>query len=314
MKRTKSTTRYRPRNWSEYNQSLCNRGSLEFWINEEVLDAWYNQSLSGKRGASDTYDDLAIECLLVLKSVFSLGLREVTGFARSLFALMGVELVVPNYSTLSRRQGRLDIDLCVSAHRGVRHLVLDSSGLKLYGEGEWSVRQHGASKRRQWRKLHLGVDVESREIVAVVLTQNDVADCEVAEELLDQVTEAIEQVSADGAYDTWGVYEAIEAREAIGVIPPRRGARIQQHGNSKAPPLARDEHLRQIRKQGRRRWKQQSRYHQRSLAETTIGRYKGKFTTTVRARRWENQVSEVALNCAILNRMTLLGRPLYDSG
>lgn len=304
----------RIRNWPEYNQSLCNRGSITLWIDEEVVQDWYNEHLTGKPGASKTYNDLAIVCMLSLKSIYRLSLRAVTGLAASIFDLMGVNLAVPDYTTLCRRQRHLDIDLNVSSLSGAAHIVLDSSGLKLYGEGEWSVRQHGANKRRQWRKIHIGVDAESRQIVAVVLTQNDVGDCEVVEDLLDQVEVEINQVSADGAYDTWDVYEAIGARGARGVIPPRRGSRIKQHGNSHTPPLDRDEHLRQIRKRGRDAWKQSSGYHQRSLVETTIGRYKRKFGGRLQARRWEHQVTEVALNCALLNRMTHMGLPLYDSG
>jgi hypothetical protein len=310
----KSTEDTRPiRNWGEYNQSLCNRGSLTLWIDEEVLTIWYNEHLTGKPGASKTYNDLAIVCMLSLKAIYRLSLRGVTGFATSIFDLMGVNLASPNYTTLCRGQRHLDINLDVSSLSGGAHIVLDSSGLKLYGEGEWSVRQHGASKPRQWRKIHIGVDVESRQIVAVVLTQNDVADCAVASELLDQVEGEIAQVSADGAYDTWDVYEAIGGRGATGVIPPRRGSCIKQHGNSHAPPLDRDEHLRQIRKRGRKKWKQSRGYHQRSLVETTIGRYKKRFGGRLQARCWENQVSEVWLNSAILNRMTQVGLPLYDS-
>ena len=148
----------------------------------------------------------------------------------------------------------------------------------------------------------------------MLLTRNDVGDCEVVEDLLDQVEGEIAQVSADGAYDTWDVYDAINVRGATGVIPPRRGSRIKQHGNSHAPPLDRDEHVRQIRKRGPDAWKQSSGYHQRSLVETTIGRYKRKFGGRLQARRWENQVSEVVLNSALLNRMSQMGLPVYDSG
>ena len=231
MNKSTNDTRH-IRNWPKYNQSLCNRGSLTLWISEDVLQAWYNDEPTGKRGASPTYSDLAIQCVLSLKSIYGLSLRAVTGLARSIFGLMGVDVVSPDYSTLSRRQRHLDIDLAVCSLSNGSHIVLDSSGLKLYGEGEWSVREHGASKRRQWRKLHLGVDVESREIVAVVLTENDVADCEVASELLDKVEGEIAQVSADGAYDTWEVYEAIRARGAEGVIPPPQSTNIRTDENA----------------------------------------------------------------------------------
>lgn len=141
------------------------------------------------------------------------------------------------------------------------HIVVDSTGVKVYGEGEWQVRKHRRGKRRTWRKLHLGVDEATGEILAAVVTTNDVADCEVLSQLLDAIAEDIAQVTGDGAYDTQECYDAIDQRGASAAIPPRRNAKIWQHGNRKAPPHPRDENLRRIRKVGRKRWKQESGYH-----------------------------------------------------
>ena len=203
-----------------------------------------------------------------IQSVFHLPGRQTEGFLESLFTVMGIELEVPDHSTLSRRLNKLSVELPVVPKERAVHVVVDSTGVKVYGEGEWKVRKHGASKRRTWRKLHLGVDEATGEILAAVVTTNDVADCEVLPQLLDVVAdcevlpqlldvvaEDIAQVTGDGAYDTKDCYDAIDQREATATIPPRRNAKIWQHGNRKAPPHPRDENLRRIRQVGRQRWK-----------------------------------------------------------
>jgi hypothetical protein len=189
------------------------------------------------------------------------------------------------------------------------HLVIDSSGLKVFGEGEWKVRQHGYSQRRTWRKLHLGIDESSGEIVTAVMTGNDVSDGEVIEDLLDQVEGEISQVSADGAYDHKDCYIAIRNRGATATIPPRSGARIWQHGNSKGERLCRDENLRRCRKDGRAKWKKESGYHRRSKAENSFFRYKTIIGSTLRARKFANQATEAFIGCLILNKMLETGRP-----
>jgi hypothetical protein len=217
----KSTkTPYRVRNWGEYNQSLVKRGSLTLWISEEVIDAWINPQLSGKRGASDYYSDLAIECMLTLRAVYHLPLRQTEGLMCSVIEAMHLEIESADYTTLCRRGKRLGVSLKPSASEGARHIVIDSTGVKVYGEGEWKVRQHGVSKRRTWRKVHLGIDVDTQEIVAVEVTTNDVGDCEVLPALLEQIDDEVAAVGADGAYDTAEVYQAIQKHGARSVIPP----------------------------------------------------------------------------------------------
>ena len=148
--------------------------------------------------------------------------------------------------------------------------MVDATGIKVYGEGEWKVRQHGWSKRRTWRKLHLGVGVATGEIAAAIFTKNDVHDGEVLEDLLDGIEAEISQVTGDGAYDSWHNYDVISALGAKITIPPREGSKIRQHANCNAPRLPRDENLRQIRAGGRKTWKVENDYHRRSIAETTM--------------------------------------------
>ena len=179
----------------------------------------------------------------------------------------------------------------------------------MYGEGEWKTRQHGISKRRTWRKLHLGIDETTGEIINAVVTTNDYHDSQVLEDILDGVEDEILQVSADGAYDTNNCYEKITQRQAGVAIPPRKNAIIQQHGNCKALPLPRDENLRAIRKMGRAKWKRESDYHRRSLAETTMFRLKCIFGGKLSSRQFDNQAGELLLQCAALNRMIQICKP-----
>jgi len=308
MKKSTKTT-YRIRNWKEYNQALKQRGSLTVWISDEALQNWTTDEKTGQPGASPTYTDLAIETMLTVKALYHLAGRQTTGLVASLFALLQIDKPVPDHSTLSRRRGALLLTLPVKASSGARHLVIDSTGVKVYGEGEWKVRQHGWSKRRTWRKLHLCVDAASGEIIAACASTSNVTDAQMLPELLADVEGEVEQVSADGAYDQRPCYEAIRRRQARAAIPPRKGARIWQHGNTKAERHVRDENLRQIRRVGKKAWKEASNYHQRSLAETTVFRYKVTFGGQLQTRKIENQCNELFIKCKVLNRMMHLGKP-----
>jgi len=314
MKKQKKQA-YRVRNWREYNAALVKRGSLTIWLDEASLAGWLEHQRSGKRGASQTYSDRAIEAILLLKAVYHLSLRGAQGFVGSILPLMGLSLPIPHYSTLSRRQAGLELEVPRLGKGQSLHLVVDSTGCKVYGEGEWKVRVHGKSKRRTWRKLHLGVDEKSGEIVAAVLSSNNVSDGEVLPQLLEQVEEPIAQLSGDGSYDKRPCYQSLQERQEAQeqplkvTIPPRRGARIWQHGNSRAQRLARDENLREIRQKGRKRWKQESGYHRRSLAETAMSRYKRMVGEKLQARDFARQSTEAFVGVLMLNRMTALGMP-----
>jgi hypothetical protein len=312
-KRKQTQTRrkglYRVRNWSEYDQALVQRGSITFWLTDDFEQTWLYKG-EKQRGSQFDYSDKAIEIMLTIKEVFHQTNREVEGFVHSLFEMMYVNLPVPDHTTLSRRGKTLKVKL-PRRTSGRLNLVLDSTGMKIYGEGEWKVRKHGYSKHRTWRKLHLGADPDSSEIQAVLLTENSISDDTVVKDMLAQIEQTLLACAADGAYDKRKVYDALnEHSPKVDIlIPPRKNARIWQHGNSKEEPLKRDENLRYIRNQGRKQWKQDSGYHMRSLAETIMFRLKIIFGDKLSTRLLGTQSTQALIRCLALNKMTQLGLP-----
>lgn len=303
------TSHYRVRNWSNYNEALVNRGSGTLWVEAGVLDSWKNTKKTGKRGASKEYSDLAIETLLMLKVVYQLALRQTIGFARSIFKLMDVELKLPHYSTLSRRAATLEVKLSRQPASEPCHLVVDSTGIKVYGEGEWKQRKHGKSKRRTWLKLHLGIDEATGEILAGIVTPNSVGDSEVVGEMLDDIEEDVGQLSGDGAYDRGYIYDYVDERDAVASIPPRKDAKIWFHGNREGPKHQRDENLRRIRQVGRSAWKKEKRFSQVWLSPPFAQRDGDVPYQEVCARKLETQCTELMVECKVLNKMTRLGMP-----
>ncbi len=311
-KKTRSQPKplYRVRNWKEYDASLVKRGSLTVWMSEEAIAGWTPEKESGKRGRQRDYSDLAIETALVLKEVYGLTNRSTECFLLSLFEIMQIDLPVPDHTTLSVRGKKLVVDIPKQTGSSL-HIVVDSTGLKVYGEGEWKTRKHGISKRRTWRKLHLGVNSEDGQIEAVVLSKAGLSDADAVGPMLEQIDDEIESFGGDGAYDKRKVYQKVRdhSPDCDMKIPPQKNARIWQHGNCKAPPHPRDENLRHIRKRGRRAWKKDSNYHQRSLAETAMFRMKIIFGDKLSTRLLETQNTQALIRCRALNMMTHLGMP-----
>lgn len=297
---------YRIRNWTDYNKALANRGSITFWFDEGTIRSWLNHAKSGQRGKPRTYGDACLHCMLVLKAVYHLPQRATYGLVRSLVQLMGLELPVPHPTILSRRAATLAVALPRQEKEEPLHVLVDATGLKVYGEGEWKVRIHGVGKRRTWRKLHLAMNAETAEILAAVGTLSHVSDKEVLPLLLAQIDEPIARLTGDGGYDYATCYQAIRARNARAIIPPRRTGRLHPQDERLR---ARDHNLRRIRKVGRKKWKQQSRYHRRSLIETAMMRHKTLFGSCLSSRRLPTQATEMRVRCAALNRMTHLGMP-----
>lgn len=256
------------------------------------------------------YADVAIETALTVRVVLHLPLRATEGFLRSVFRRSGIALPVPDATTLSRRGACLTVRLPKRRKKGEKTIVVvDSTGVKVYGEGEWKVRQHGKGKRRTWKKIHVAVD-EDGEIRAVDVTGNDTHDAEVAPKLLAQEGGPITTLIGDGAYDREPVYGACAARGIARIlVPPRKDAKIRVHGNTRGAPHPRDENLRAIRARGRARWKTASGYHVRSLIESTMFRWKTILGDRVRSRAWARQVTELTLGAVVLNRMFALGMP-----
>ena len=302
---------YKIRNWAQYNKSLMNRGSLTIWFHEEAIMQWNAQAQEAKkRGRPRIYSDASIECMLILKCVYRLPLRQTQGFVQSLLKLLKLELETPDYTTISKRQKHLNVTLSQTKSNESLHAVFDATGLKIFGEGEWKVRQHGYTKRRTWRKLHLGINEATHEIIAVVLSTNDFKDGQVFPDLLEQIESPIQQASGDGAYDDIKNFQLLSQKGIKTTIPTRRGSKIKQHGNVKyVPPNPRDQITREIRLLGRKKWKEKNGYHRRSIAETAMFRYKQILGGTLSARLFENQAQEAFVKCNILNKMTALGMP-----
>lgn len=302
--------RYRVQNWPSYEAGLKRRGDLTLWLDEAAIKGWQAPRRTTPGGQA-WYSDATIELVLMLRLVFHLALRQAEGFAASVLRLLGQALRVPDHTTLSRRSRSFAGRQPKVVPNGPMHLVIDSTGLKLFGQGEWDEEKHGRA-RRSWRKLHIAVDAGTGEIVACVLTDSAADDAGQVPALLEQTAGGIASVAADGAYDGEPVYQAIAAHQPDPppdiVIPPRASA-VPGPENAEARSR-RDRHIRLIAEKGRMAWQKATGYGRRSLAETAVGRYKGIIGPKLRARVLPAQQGEVAVAVEVLNRMIRAAKPV----
>ena len=309
--------RRRVTNWAEYDAALRQRGSLTVWFTEEAVAAWEAEPRTTP-GGQPHYSSLAITTALTLKAVFRLALRQTEGLIGSVIRLLGLDLSVPDHTTLSRRAETLEVprprsDSRTEAGRDPEpvHLLVDSTGLKLCGAGEWLVEKHGTRTRRAWRKMHLGVDAETGRIVAATLTDRDVDDASQVGPLLDQVDGQIASFTGDGAYDQDGVYTSVAERHpAAAIIVPPRATAVPSR-TAETAPTQRDRHLDLIAEKGRMGWQKASGYNWRARAEATIGRFKRVIGDGLRSHTEERRATEMDVAVHVLNRMLELGRPTY---
>lgn len=290
-------------NWPEYNKALKVRGSITFWIDDNAVDSWYNTEQSGGRGRSTRYTDTAIETSLMVKSVFSLSLRAVEGFLNSIFGLLQVPFQSPDYTLISKRAQTVKPNYRPKTRSGDIHIVVDSTGLKVFGEGEWKVQKHGKEGRKVWRKLHLAVDADSHEVVSAEISLDWVHDAKVLPALFNPLRRQIKQVSADGAYDTKDCYDVISKKDAIATIPPRSNAALWEEGHP------RNEAVGALHDGKLEEWKTESNYHKRSVAETAMYRYKQLIGDKLRLRNYDAQAGEIYTAVKALNKITSLGMP-----
>jgi len=310
-KPTSKGSRYKVRNWNEYNRSLKNRGSITLWMSDDVIEQWYYKG-EKQRGAQFKYSAECIEACCMIRKVYRLGLRQTEGLVESIIGILKLEMDVPHYSVLSRRSKTLKISsvLAKRINKGEHlHIVMDSTGLKVYGEGEWKVRQHGYSKHRTWRKIHIALNPEDGIIHAAEMTTNGIDDAAMVKPVLEKIKGKVKKFGGDGAYDKTKVYDTLEKEKIKPIIPPMKNARIGRHGNSRGKTKPRDRAIRYIRRHGRKKWKKSSLYHRRSLAETTMFRYKTILGDKLQSRTFDRQCTEALLSCKILNKMTLCGMP-----
>lgn len=307
--------RYRIKNWPEYNKSLIQRGSINFWFSEDSIRKWKNTNHTGEKGRPVEYSDDAILCALLIRTVYHLPLRATEGLLLSLISLLDIPLKIPSYTQICRRAQLLGKTLKQLSSRRPHDIVFDSTGLKVYGEGEWKVKQHGTSKRRTWRKLHLGVDPDSKEIIVAEVTSNSIVsgDSQIGKKLLKKAPKSAKRIFGDGAYDGTEFRQEIEKNGAEPIIPPPRDAIVHRESEDKAIQK-RNDAVKEIDGLGgddeaRRIWKILKGYHRRSLAETTMYRIKQVTGGNMRSREWEGQRVEGYIKCLVINKMTTLGMP-----
>ncbi len=308
MSRPSSTT-YKTRNWPAYNEAHKRRGSLTIWFDPDM--SW-DAAPSGRRGRQQTYSDPAIQTCLTMKVLFGMALRQTTGFVESLLRLVGLDWPMPDFSTLSRRQKSLAVNIPYRGSNGPLHLLIDSTGIKVEGEGEWQARKRGGPKRRVWRKIHLGIDEQTLEVRAVEVTGSHIGDAPVLPDLLNQIPadQEIGCVTADGAYDTRKCHDAVAERGAQAVIPPRNNGKPWKTVTAGA--VARNEALRASKYLGRAIWRRWSGYHRRSSVETKMHCVK-LLGQRLMARDFDRQVAELQVRIAALNGHTALGIPITEA-
>ena len=304
-------TKYRIRNWREYERGLRSRGDVTIWLSEDAIAAWV-PTKNGLRGGQRRYSNLAVRTALTLRVVFSLPLRQTEGFLDSLLRLMGLNLKAPDHTTLSRRNQIVAVPPLTRAHDGPIHLIVDSTGLKILGCGEWNAHKYKASKkRRDWRKLHIGVDAEGFIVAAEVTSEQP------GRRLRPAGSARPDRGSHPAFHGGRSLRPQVES--TIGSARPVYRERRDRDspsslcGGRRGPRTARGRSetaaLQRIRKIGRREWQKESGYRQQARVENAFFRYKSVLGGGLKARHGKAQRREVAIGCHILNRMAELGRP-----
>ena len=299
--------KYRVTNWKKYNQALKQRGSLTFWIGDDLEEKWYEANLSGRRGRPLVYSDICMKILATLRHVFKLALRQLEGFVFSIFSWIGIELKVPEFSRLSKRMTGVLSKIKFPKKEEVGHIVIDSSGIKVYGEKEWLETKKGKKfQRRKWRKIHIEVD-EKGNILDLKMTDHKTNDRQVANPIIESIgVENIDEVLADGGYDSLNIYSYLEQHGIITLIPPPPNARVHDKRNDLHQ---RNKTVQYIRDKGYHAWTNKNNFERRNRVENTFYRIKTIFGRQFISRVWKNQEVESKLIANLLNQMTSLGMP-----
>ena len=296
---------YKVTNWAEYNDALRNRGDITIWFTQDAVDHW-RPAKTGGRGRPVEYSDHAIETTMLIRQVFKLALRQTEGFMTSIARIMGAAIAIPDFSCISKRTVKLPAILLTKALKPGSVVIVDSTGLKVYGKDEWHQEKHAVPARRTWRKLHLAID-EHHNVLACELTTPEVGDSTSTTDLLAQITTPLDVFIGDGAYDGEPVAAAVLSKQpqAKIIIPPHKTAVISEAGDTQ-----RDRHIQDIAEKGRITWQRESGYNLRSYVELAMQRYKRIFGNAMKARALPRQKTEAGISASALNRMTNLGMPV----
>ncbi len=290
----------RKRNWKEYNKQLIQRGSLTFLIDPKLLSS--NPHHQRKNGRPKEFSDPFITMLMMVKIHFRLTYRALEGFMRYLLDANKWECKIPSYSLVCKRAAFIKHSLPKLSRRRPSVVLLDASGAKVVGEGEWTVKMHGRQKQRKWIKIHIAIDAKTQEIVAESTTKSSVKDSKMVKALLDDIKGMPSAVIADGAYDDKVSREEIRKRKSKAIIPPPRNARLRYKD------IDRDDAIRIINgfggdKEAKSLWGKLTGYIRRALVETSFSRMKRLFGERLFSKLPEKQAIENRLRCVILNRM-----------
>ena len=296
--------RYKVTNWPAYNNALRKRGDFTVYFTEEAIAEWHPPK-TGSRGSPQKYSVLAIETSLMIRQVFRLPLRQTQGFMNSLITALDIAITIPDFSSLSKRSVALPRHKLTQELAPGSIVIVDSTGLKVYGKDEWHQEKHDIAARRTWRKLHLAID-ENHQIIACELTTPETGDPTAVPDLLTQIDTPIDTFIADGAYDGEPVSQAVLDKHPAAkvVVPPHKTGVCSPAGNTQ-----RDQHIRDIEQHGRIAWQKKTEYGLRNHVELAMQRYKRIFGNTMKARKQPQQKSEAWASAVALNRMTGLGMP-----
>lgn len=303
----KGTSRYKVRNWKEYEKALVNRGRVDIWISEDAISKWHPNLEKKKQGRQVHYSNIAVQTCLVMRSLYKLPLRQTEGFINSLIKLLELDISSPDHTTISRRSENLEVINKSLKKEGSITILVDSTGLKISGSGQWEEEKHGTGRRRKWRKLHLAIDEETLEIVATTLTSNKVSDPSEVMPLINQVESEIDTIKADGAYDQDPLRQELDNLNINSIFPPRIDAILSK--DHKHNPTSRDKAIVRIKKDGREVWEYASGYSKRNLVENAMFRYKNIIGNKMHSKTVKRQDTEVRIGIYILNQMIGLGMP-----
>ncbi|MDF3605995.1 IS5 family transposase [Paracoccus sp. DMF-8] len=296
-------SRYRRTNWTSCKDALRRRGSLPIWLDKDMV--WLAPG-AGRNGRPPVFSDAAIQFCLMVKVLFGLPLRQTTGMVASILSMAGLDWPVPDFSTLSRRQRSIEVQISSRRAPGPLNLLVDSTGIRFPGDGEWLARKHGTRRRRQYRKVHLAMAPVTGDIRAVEFTSSDKGDSPILPHLLDQIPpdEQIGTVTGDGAFDTRRCHTAILERGGTAVIPIRKNGRRWRQDCPAA--AVRNEILRATQRPGRTIWRRWSGYHARSRIEARMRCLKA-FGERIASRDPDRQTAEIHIRVALMNRSNALG-------
>ncbi|WP_227661587.1 IS5 family transposase [Klebsiella pneumoniae] len=302
--RSVAKQKFKITNWPTYNKALINRGSITFWLDDEAIQAWYESATPSSRGRPQRYSDLAITTVLVIKRVFRLTLRAAQGFIDSIFTLMNVPLRCPDYTSVSKRAKSVNVSFKTPTRGEIAHLVIDSTGLKVFGKGEWKVKKHGQERRRIWRKLHLAVDSNTHEIICADLSLNNVTDSEAFRVLSGRLTEKSGQHRQTALTTPGSVTMNCGVRKSAPLSRPERCGLLASEYADRNRAVAN-----QRLTGSNARWKWTTDYNRRSIAETAMYRVKQLFGGSLTLRDYDGQVAEAMALVRALNKMTKAGMP-----